>query len=60
MKASIKNTSDYTLLAGVTKVYVDGSFIAKATIPLVSPQETFVCPLGYVTFPYYYTSTLDD
>ena len=45
-QTSVKNTSEYTLLAGATKVYVDGSFIAKATIPLVSPQETFICPLG--------------
>ncbi|TEB35240.1 hypothetical protein FA13DRAFT_1788813 [Coprinellus micaceus] len=46
LTTSVKNTSEYTLLAGTTKVYVDGSFIAKTTIPLVSPQETFVCPLG--------------
>lgn len=28
--------------------YVDGSFISKLDIPLVSPEESFDCPLGYV------------
>ncbi|KAL0960745.1 hypothetical protein HGRIS_005769 [Hohenbuehelia grisea] len=46
LQASIKNTSQFTFLHAKASVYVDGSFIAKSTIPAVSPQETFDCPLG--------------
>ncbi|KAJ2913772.1 hypothetical protein MD484_g6639, partial [Candolleomyces efflorescens] len=44
--ATIKNSSEYTLLRGSTNVYVDGSYAAKSQLPLVSPQESFTCPLG--------------
>lgn len=46
LKAKIKNASEYTLLAGSASVYVDGSFISRSKVPLVSPQESFDCPLG--------------
>ncbi|KAG6848056.1 hypothetical protein H0H93_003797, partial [Arthromyces matolae] len=46
LKAKVKNASEYTLLPGVANVYVDGSFISKSDVPLVSPQEDFDCPLG--------------
>ncbi|KAH9480090.1 Protein F37C4.5 [Psilocybe cubensis] len=46
LKAKIKNASEYTLLAGSASVYVDGSFISKSDVPLVSPEEKFECPLG--------------
>lgn len=46
LKAKIKNASDYTLLGGVASVYVDGSFISRSEVPLVSPLESFDCPLG--------------
>ncbi|KAF5315032.1 hypothetical protein D9619_007476 [Psilocybe cf. subviscida] len=46
LKANIKNASEYTLLAGSASVYVDGSFISKSDVPLVSPDESFDCPLG--------------
>ncbi|PPQ80767.1 hypothetical protein CVT25_001904 [Psilocybe cyanescens] len=46
LKAKIKNASEYTLLAGNASVYVDGSFISKSDVPLVSPEEKFDCPLG--------------
>ncbi|KAL0946119.1 hypothetical protein HGRIS_012384 [Hohenbuehelia grisea] len=46
LKAKIKNASEYTLLRGNASVYVDGSFISKSTVPAVSPQENFDCPLG--------------
>jgi len=46
LKAKIKNASEYTLLPGTSSVYVDGSFIAKSDVPLVSPDEGFDCPLG--------------
>ncbi|RDB15217.1 Protein F37C4.5 [Hypsizygus marmoreus] len=46
LEAKIKNASDYTLLNGVGSAYVDGSFISRSDVPLVSPQESFECPLG--------------
>ncbi|TFK68831.1 hypothetical protein BDN72DRAFT_797234 [Pluteus cervinus] len=46
LKAKVKNASEYTLLQGPASVYVDGSFIAKSDVPLVSPGESFDCPLG--------------
>ncbi|KAF8877367.1 hypothetical protein BD779DRAFT_1475255 [Infundibulicybe gibba] len=46
LKAKIKNASEYTLLQGSGSVYVDGSFISRSNVPLVSPQESFDCPLG--------------
>lgn len=46
LKAKITNASDYTLLAGSASVYVDGSFISRSSLPAVSPQESFDCPLG--------------
>ncbi|TEB24527.1 hypothetical protein FA13DRAFT_1756801 [Coprinellus micaceus] len=42
----ITNSSEYTLLPGSSSVYVDGSFISKSSVPLVSPQESFTCALG--------------
>ncbi|KAF7316560.1 hypothetical protein MIND_00175300 [Mycena indigotica] len=44
--AKIVNASDYTLLAGSSSVYVDGSFISRSEVPAVSPKESFDCPLG--------------
>ncbi|KAH6907606.1 hypothetical protein BKA70DRAFT_360154 [Coprinopsis sp. MPI-PUGE-AT-0042] len=46
LKAIVKNVSDYTFLSGPASVYVDGSFIARTSLPSVSPEETFDCPLG--------------
>ncbi|KIY62942.1 hypothetical protein CYLTODRAFT_382970 [Cylindrobasidium torrendii FP15055 ss-10] len=46
MKASIKNSSVFTLLPGEASIYVDGSFISSTHIQDVSPQEKFDCPLG--------------
>ena len=42
------NTSEYTLLTGQASVFVDGSFIAKANMPAVNPQEKFDYSLGCV------------
>jgi len=47
LTATVKNTSEYTLLAGPSSVYLDGAFIAKSKIPRVSPYERFVCGLGF-------------
>ncbi|KAJ7100439.1 hypothetical protein C8R44DRAFT_716544 [Mycena epipterygia] len=46
LNARITNASEYTLLNGTASVYVDGSFISRSTVPAVSPQESFDCPLG--------------
>ncbi|KAK0202646.1 hypothetical protein DFS33DRAFT_1341884 [Desarmillaria ectypa] len=46
LKAKITNASDYLLLAGSASIYVDGSFISRSSLPDVSPQESFDCPLG--------------
>ncbi|PPQ70045.1 hypothetical protein CVT26_013369 [Gymnopilus dilepis] len=46
LKARVKNASEYSLLPGKASVYVDKSFISKSDIPLVSPEESFDCPLG--------------
>ena len=48
LQTRITNSSEYTLLPGSSSVYVDGSFISKSSVPLVSPQESFTCALGYV------------
>jgi hypothetical protein len=59
-QAHITNASEYTLLSGTANVYVDGSFIARSTVPPVSSQESFDCPLGCASpsFPKYFQSTL--
>ncbi|KAF9525622.1 hypothetical protein CPB83DRAFT_885409 [Crepidotus variabilis] len=46
LTARIKNDTEYTFVKGKANVFVDGSFVASSAIPLVSPQETFQCPLG--------------
>ncbi|KXN85068.1 Protein F37C4.5 [Leucoagaricus sp. SymC.cos] len=46
LSAKIKNASEFTLLSGEASIYVDGSFIARTKLPLVSPEENFDCPLG--------------
>jgi hypothetical protein len=44
----VKNASDYTLLAGEASIYVNGSFVSGSDVPVVCPQESVYCPLGYV------------
>ncbi|TFK17639.1 hypothetical protein FA15DRAFT_698379 [Coprinopsis marcescibilis] len=46
LNAKIKNSSEFLLLAGPASVYVDGSFISRSSVPAVSPDESFDCPLG--------------
>ncbi|KAJ1985955.1 hypothetical protein H4R33_003653 [Dimargaris cristalligena] len=46
LNARIKNTSDFVLLPGETNVFCDSSFVAKSSLPHVSPQERFECFLG--------------
>ncbi|KAF9465730.1 hypothetical protein BDZ94DRAFT_1344601 [Collybia nuda] len=45
-KTHLKNNHEYTLLPGIASIYVDGSFISRTEIPLISPQDTFDQPLG--------------
>ncbi|KAK2192077.1 hypothetical protein NP493_39g01009 [Ridgeia piscesae] len=42
LRAHVKNTSPYALLAGPSNIFLDNNFIAKA----VSPSEEFDCSLG--------------
>ncbi|KAI3613241.1 mucoidy inhibitor a [Moniliophthora roreri] len=46
LKANIHNDSDYTLLVGTASIYVDGSYIMKSDLPVISPKERFECSLG--------------
>ncbi|PFH53301.1 hypothetical protein AMATHDRAFT_1370 [Amanita thiersii Skay4041] len=46
LNAKVKNASEYTLINGTASIYVDGSFISKSSVPSVSPDESFDCPLG--------------
>ncbi|KAJ6459732.1 hypothetical protein C8R47DRAFT_1180717 [Mycena vitilis] len=45
-KREAKTHLTYTLLSGTASVYVGGSFIARSSVPAVSPQESFYFPLG--------------
>ncbi|KIK59443.1 hypothetical protein GYMLUDRAFT_245135 [Collybiopsis luxurians FD-317 M1] len=46
LNAKIKNTSEYVLIPGSASVYVDGTFIARSSIPAAGPDESFDCSLG--------------
>ncbi|CAH1799373.1 unnamed protein product [Owenia fusiformis] len=46
LKARVRNTSSYALLAGPTNIFLDNNFIAKADLKAVSPSEDFTCSLG--------------
>ncbi|EJT99103.1 hypothetical protein DACRYDRAFT_24162 [Dacryopinax primogenitus] len=56
LQCQITNSSTYVLLSGPSNVFLDGSFVAKSTIPYVSPQDTFACSVGVdpsvrITYP---------
>ncbi|KAF8313120.1 hypothetical protein DL93DRAFT_2044144, partial [Clavulina sp. PMI_390] len=38
--------SSYVGLLGPSSVFLDGNFVAKSTVPNVSPSESFTCSLG--------------
>lgn len=40
---------DDRIILGPSQVFFDGNFVAKSTIPDVSPEETFSCSLGVDT-----------
>ncbi|RDX46294.1 hypothetical protein OH76DRAFT_1386908 [Lentinus brumalis] len=49
IEASIKNTSEYQLLAGPVSVFVDNGFVTKTLLQLVNVGESFTCVLGVDT-----------
>jgi uncharacterized protein (TIGR02231 family) len=46
LKAKMKNSSDFPLLAGPTKVFLDGAFVSDSSIQAVAPGEEFWVFLG--------------
>jgi len=46
LKTKVKNASDFPLLAGVTNVFLDNSFVANASMNQVAPGEDFWTFLG--------------
>ena len=47
LHATVRNTSDYRLLAGPVHAFVDDAFAARTTLPRdVAPGDTFHCTLG--------------
>ncbi|TDL17687.1 hypothetical protein BD410DRAFT_794164 [Rickenella mellea] len=46
LQCKVKNTNEYVLLHGQSNIFLNNNFVAKSTIPHVSPQETFSCSLG--------------
>ena len=46
LKAKVKNTSSYAMLAGPANVFLDNNFVAKTNLKSYSPQEEFTCSLG--------------
>ncbi|KAI9346082.1 hypothetical protein DFJ73DRAFT_838265 [Zopfochytrium polystomum] len=46
LQCKVKNTSDYPLLPGQSSVFFGNSFVAKSSIPLVAPHESFSVSLG--------------
>ncbi len=46
LKAKVKNETDFPFLAGVSKVFLDGAFVADSSIDLVASGEEFWTYLG--------------
>jgi len=46
LKARVKNTSEYTFLSGQASIFMNNNFVAKSSIPAVSPLESFSVSLG--------------
>ncbi|KAJ8691981.1 hypothetical protein PTI98_011496 [Pleurotus ostreatus] len=51
LQATVRNDSEFILIPGRNSVYVDGNFVGNVSLPMVHPQETFDCPLGFVLPP---------
>ncbi|KAL8563313.1 hypothetical protein ACOMHN_028836 [Nucella lapillus] len=46
MLAKVTNTSPYTFLSGETSIFLDNTFVGKASMNDVYPMEDFDCSLG--------------
>ncbi|TFK87179.1 hypothetical protein K466DRAFT_549154 [Polyporus arcularius HHB13444] len=49
IEAMIKNTSEYELLPGPVRVFMDDGFVTKTSLDLISVNESFDCVLGIDT-----------
>ncbi|KAI0750057.1 hypothetical protein C8Q80DRAFT_1165901 [Daedaleopsis nitida] len=49
IEATIKNTSEYELLAGPVSVFMDDGFVTKTSLSLIGANESFTCVLGIDT-----------
>ncbi|RDX54090.1 hypothetical protein OH76DRAFT_1415579 [Lentinus brumalis] len=49
IEATIKNTSQYELLPGPVRVFMDDGFVTKTSVNLISVNESFDCVLGIDT-----------
>ncbi|KAJ8482397.1 hypothetical protein ONZ51_g5383 [Trametes cubensis] len=47
--STVKNTSDYDLLAGVVNVFMNDSFVTKTAVGFISMNDSFACVLGVDT-----------
>jgi uncharacterized protein (TIGR02231 family) len=46
LKAKVKNTTDFPLLAGSTNVFLDNNFVSTSNLDMVSPDQEFWTFLG--------------
>ena len=46
LKATVKNSSKYSFLAGAANVFLDQTFVTDTTLDAVSPGEEFSVSLG--------------
>ncbi|EIW57933.1 uncharacterized protein TRAVEDRAFT_72848 [Trametes versicolor FP-101664 SS1] len=46
---TVKNTSEYELLAGPVSVFMDDSFVTKTSVDFIAVNESFPCVLGVDT-----------
>ncbi|KAI0636276.1 hypothetical protein C8Q77DRAFT_1252630 [Trametes polyzona] len=46
---TVKNTSEYELLAGPVSVFLDGGFVSKTSLEFIAVNESFECVLGVDT-----------
>ncbi|KAI0788235.1 hypothetical protein C8Q74DRAFT_1195353 [Fomes fomentarius] len=49
IEGTVKNTSEYELLAGPVSVFMDDGFITKTSLGLIGVDESFECVLGIDT-----------
>ncbi|KAH9902416.1 hypothetical protein C8Q73DRAFT_670138 [Cubamyces lactineus] len=47
--STVKNTSDYDLLAGVVNVFMNDSFVTKTAVGFIPMNDSFACVLGVDT-----------